>query len=92
MEYSPRDTYLITCEKYVNGEKNLILWNSMTGKETAGFEFKKTSKEGPKSIKFTKNESHCARLSSLKTIDIYDLSSNDGTLFEKPKFKLTASA
>lgn len=73
IEYSPRDTFFVTCEKYVNGEKNLVIWNSMTGKEVWACEFKKISKEGPKSIKFTTNESHCARLSSKNTIDIYEL-------------------
>ena len=82
MDYSPRDTYLITSEKYVNGEKNLILWHSLTGKEIVGFEFKKGSKEGPKSIKFTKDETFCARSSSQKTIDIYDLTSKDGSSFD----------
>ena len=73
IDYSPRDTYLITSEKFVSGSKNLILWHTKTGKEAAEFEFKKSSKEGPKSIKFTKDESMCARLSSLKTIDFYEL-------------------
>ncbi len=92
IEYSPRDTYLITCEKHVQGENNLIVWNSQTGKEVAGFPFKKGSKEGPKSIKFAVDEKYCARLTSKTGIDIYDLSSKDDSAFEKPKYKLVANA
>jgi WD40 repeat protein len=91
IEYSPRDTYLITCEKHVQGENNLIVWNSQTGKEVAGFAFKKGSKEGPKSIKFTADERYCARLTSKTGIDIFDLASKDDSAFEKPKFKLQAN-
>lgn len=59
--FSPMDSYLITCEKYQQGEKNLIIWDSKTGKELAEFEWKKTSKEGPKSVKFSVDERFCAR-------------------------------
>jgi uncharacterized protein with WD repeat len=90
IEYSPRDTYLVTCEKYVQGDNNLLIWNSLTGKEVAGFPFKKGSKEGPKSIKFTQDDKYCALLSSKTSIDIYDLANN--TAFEKPKFHLQANS
>lgn len=40
----------------------------MSGKEIASFEWRKTSKEGPKSIKFTKDEKLCGRLASSRTI------------------------
>lgn len=53
IDISPRDTYLITCEKYNAGKNNLILWHTVTGNEVAMFEWKKQSKEGPKSIKFS---------------------------------------
>lgn len=53
LDISPRDTYVITCEKFTAGKKNLILWNSQTAREVAMFEWKKQSKEGPKSIKFS---------------------------------------
>lgn len=92
IEYSPRESFLITCEKFTSGEKNLIVWSNKSGKEVCGFEFKKQSKEGPKSIKFTKNETYCARLASRTTIDIFDVSKADESSFEKPKFKLVASA
>ncbi len=64
LSFSPRDTYFITCEKFVQGERNLIVWNLETGSEVAQFEWKKGSKEGTKSIKFTDDERFCARLSS----------------------------
>ena len=56
INFSPLDTYLITCEKFTQGEKNLMIWNMKSGKEEAQFEWKKTSKEGPRSLKFTKDE------------------------------------
>lgn len=73
IDYSPKDTYLITCEKYSQGgEKNLFIWNTQTGKEVASFEFRKTSKEGPKSLKFTKDEKYCIRIASKSVIDIFE--------------------
>ena len=71
VDYSPLGTFIITCEKFQHGEKNLILWSSKTGKEVTSFAFKKTSKEGPKSIKFTKDESYCARLATPSIIEIF---------------------
>lgn len=71
IDISPRDTYLITSEKFVQGQKNLIVWNTNTGREVVKFEWKKQSKEGPKSIKFTKDEKYCGRLSARNTIEIY---------------------
>jgi uncharacterized protein with WD repeat len=85
IDYSPKDTYLITCERYQQGEKNLVLWNSASGKEEGAFEWRKSSKEGPKSIKFTKDEKYCARLASKKSITVYE----NGN-FSEPKFKITA--
>lgn len=87
MEHSPRDTYLITCEKFQAGEKNLIIWHTLSGKDVASFEYKKGSKEGPKSIKFTKDEVYCARLVNRTTIEIYFAS-----VFSIPKHKLIASS
>jgi WD40 repeat protein len=85
---SPRDTYLITCEKYNQGRgNNLIVWSTLTGSESAIFEWKKQSKEGPKSIKFSQDERFCARLSSKTTIDFYE-----GGDFSQPKATITANA
>lgn len=64
----------------------MIIWNTNTGKELASFEWKKSSKEGPKSIKFTKDEKFCARLSGPKTIEIYE-----GGDFSKAKYKIQAN-
>jgi uncharacterized protein with WD repeat len=71
IEYSPRDTYLITSEKFTKGYKNLKLWHTQTGEEVTSFEFRKTSREGPKSIKFTKDERFCIRLASKTEIEVY---------------------
>lgn len=56
LSISPRDSFFVTCEKFVQGEKNLIVWDILTGKEIAQFEWKKGSKEGTKSLKFTDDE------------------------------------
>jgi uncharacterized protein with WD repeat len=50
----------------------LIVWNLDTGSEVAQFEWKKGSKEGTKSIKFTDDERFCARLSSKTQIEVYE--------------------
>ena len=63
------------------------MWNTQTGVESAMFEWKKQSKEGPKSIKFSQDERFCARLSSKTTIDFYE----NGD-FSKPKATITADA
>lgn len=33
IDISPRDTYLITCDKFQQGEKNLVVWSTQTGNE-----------------------------------------------------------
>ena len=35
MIFSPKDSFLITCEKFVQGEKNLIVWDISSGLEVA---------------------------------------------------------
>jgi uncharacterized protein with WD repeat len=77
----------MTCEKFVQGEKNLIVWDISTGKEIAQFEWKKGSKEGTKSIKFTEDERFCARLSSRSQIEVYE-----GSNFTEPKARINANA
>ena len=72
MRFSPRDSYLATCEKFVKDEKNLVVWSLATGREVAMWEWRKGSKEGTKSIKFTEDERFCARLSSRTQIEIFE--------------------
>lgn len=72
LNFSPMDTYFTTCEKFVQGQKNLIVWEVATGTEVGYFEWKKGSKEGTKSIKFTEDEKYCARLSSRTQIEVYE--------------------
>jgi uncharacterized protein with WD repeat len=72
LSFSPLDTWFITCEKFVQGEKNLIVWSLATGTEVALYEWKKGSKEGTKSVKFTEDERFMARLSSRTQIEVYE--------------------
>jgi uncharacterized protein with WD repeat len=87
LSFSPRDSFFITCEKFVQGEKNLIVWDISTGKEVAQFEWKKSSKEGTKSIKFTEDERFCGRLSTRTQIEVYE-SGN----FTEPKARINATS
>jgi uncharacterized protein with WD repeat len=64
----------------------LIVWDCQKGREVAEFEWKKTSKEGPKSIKFSENERFCARFNSKTSIDIYE----NGN-FQEPKTRINAN-
>lgn len=41
LDISPKDTYLITCDKFQQGEKNLVMWSTQSGKEVAQFEWRK---------------------------------------------------
>ena len=86
LSFSPRDSYFITCEKFVQGEKNLIVWDISTGKEVAQFEWKKGSKEGTKHIKFTEDERFCARLSSRSQIEVFE-----NGIFTEPRTIINAS-
>ncbi len=63
------------------------MWNTQTGKEVAKFEWKKQPREGPKSIKFTTDESYCGRLATKHNIEIYDNGS-----FDAPRATIVASA
>jgi len=65
----------------------LVIWDCKTGKEVAEFEWRKTAKEGPKSLKFSKDERFCARLSSRTQIEIYE----NGN-FKEAKTTITANA
>lgn len=61
LEWTPKETYVISCEKQKPNEKNLRVWDSKTGEQVLAFEWKNTAKEGPKSIKFDEEEKFCAR-------------------------------
>lgn len=86
MLFSPRDSYLITCEKFVQGNKNLNVWSVQTGKEVLQFEWKKASKEGPRSIKFSQDEQFVARLASKTSIEVYKVGQ-----FDQPFVTLNAN-
>lgn len=61
LEWSPKGTYLISCEKQKGDSKNLVIWEAKTGNIAVDFEWKNTVKDGPKSIKFNETERFCAR-------------------------------
>lgn len=81
LDYSPADSFLITCEKYngkLNPHINLNVWDAKNGKNLTGFEWKANAKESIKTFKWMPNESKCARLApavSVKeanSIEIYE--------------------
>lgn len=69
------------------------MWDLASGSEVAQFEWKKGSKEGTKSIKFTEDERYMGRLSSRTQIEVYEngnynepkvtINANDETLAKK---------
>jgi len=61
LEWTPKETYVISCEKQKPGEKNLRVWDTKTGELVISFEWKNTAKDGPKSVKFDEEEKFCAR-------------------------------
>lgn len=79
LEYSPADSFVITCEKFnpniQSGHKNLAIINAATGTVLKEFEWRKTAKESLKSIKFTPDEKFCFRL-------VPSLTSKDVNLIE----------
>jgi len=64
LEYSPCDTFVIGCEKWnpKSPSKNLHIIDANTGKIIAMWDWKKTPKDAPKSLKFMQDESYCFRL------------------------------
>jgi len=64
-------------------EKNLIVWNAISGQKVAAFEWKNTAKDGPKSIKFNDDEKYCARQIGKNIIEIYDAHN-----LSEPKFSI----
>lgn len=81
MEWSPMETYVITCEKAKKDEKNLQVWDATTGQLVVDYDFRNAAKEGAKSIKFDEEEKFCARQIGKNMIEIYE-SGN----FAEPKF------
>lgn len=82
LAYSPADSFLVICEKHnptiPGGHNNLQILNAASGKTLAKFEWKKNPKEAIKSIKFSADESYCARLvpqqaaDKMNAIEIYE--------------------
>lgn len=88
-EWSPKETYLITCEKMnlkeeFNGTNgNLNLWNATTGEHVKSFEFRNTPKDLPKTIGFDVEEKFCARQINKNIIEIYE-----GNNLKEQKFSI----
>lgn len=62
LEWSPKETYVTSCEKQrKDGDNNLCVWNATDGTLVISFEWKNTAKDGPKSVRFDDDEKFCAR-------------------------------
>ena len=61
LDWSPLENFVISCEKYKEGQKNLSVWDAKTGNLVLDFEWKNTAKDGPNSVKFDPEEKYCAR-------------------------------
>lgn len=81
LQWTPRETYLVSCEKQKPNEKNLRVWDAKTGELVLQFEWKNTAKDGPKSIKFDEEEKFCARQVGKNMIEIFE-----GGNFKETKF------
>jgi uncharacterized protein with WD repeat len=75
IQYSPLGSYVVGCSKWIQGQKNLIVWDTKSGSEVAAFEFRNNSKDGPKMVKFTNNEGLFAHQTA-KAIHILDVENN----------------
>ena len=70
IKYSPRDSYIVTFEKFnVNmpEKKNLNVLSTKTGQVLASFEYRKSAKEAINSILWSNDEQICLRLVPLAT-------------------------
>lgn len=85
LEWSPKERYLISCEKQKEGLKNLNVWDANTGAHVIDFEWKNTAKDGPNSIKFDADEKFCARQVTKNVIEVFD-----STNFKEPKMQIKA--
>ena len=81
LEWTPKETYVISCEKQKPNENNLRVWDAKTGELVMQYEWKNTAKDGPKSIKFDDEEKFCARQVGKNLIEIYE-----GGNFKETKF------
>lgn len=84
VKWSPLNSMIVTCEKYC-GEKNLLVWDSKTGKIKASFEWMNTIKAGVNSIVFSEDEKFVANQQAKNVISVYTDSD-----FSKPAHHITA--
>jgi hypothetical protein len=61
LQWSPKETFIITSEKLKPNEKNLKVWCAKSGDLIIDFEWKNTAKDGAKSLKFDDEEKFCSR-------------------------------
>ena len=65
----------------------MFIWDSKTGNQKAGFEWKNTAKDGPNSIVFSQSEEFVANQPSKNVIHIFkngDFSKPDCQIIAKP--------
>lgn len=72
LEWSPLETYVISCEKFKEGINNLNVWDIASGKLVLQGEWKNTAKDGPKSIKFDENERFCVRQVGKNILEVFE--------------------
>lgn len=72
LEWSPKETFVISCEKFKEGTNNLKIWDVKEGKLVLECEWKNTAKDGPKSIKFDENERFCVRQIGKNIIEVFE--------------------
>jgi len=79
VQWSPKETYLVTCEKIKTNQtfKNLNVWNvsslaSKTDEPEKSFEWANSAKDGASSIKFDPEEQFCARQIAKNVIEIFE--------------------
>lgn len=65
IKYSPRDSYIVTFEKFnvnIPEKKNLNILCTKTGRVLASFEYRKSAKEAMSSFMWSPDEQICLRL------------------------------
>lgn len=72
LEWSIKDTYVISCEKFREGQNNLNVWDVESGKIVLECEWRNTAKDGPKSIKFDENERFTVRQIGKNIIEVFE--------------------
>mmetsp|Transcript_4526 Transcript_4526/g.7709 ORF Transcript_4526/g.7709 Transcript_4526/m.7709 type:complete len:268 (+) Transcript_4526:389-1192(+) len=70
--WSPSGNFIVSCEKFTQGQNNLNIWDARTGQLKSGFPWKDNTRDGPNSINFTNDERYMARVNGKKVIEVYE--------------------